>query len=401
MKVFCPLPRRYAVIQMDPVGMVRRYDDPIALAAAKAIKPRKYLVYLRVSLDVPTPTNPWFRFEVDPIATTLRPEDREHGITPDMVVPIYPNTRHLRGRTPVQTETPFPFPNCYHWIRNRMIIRIRRKAIRYDDATALIVSIPNHRMIDHAFYDDYDRILAFQEKRAAVTKQLPSGDETSRPSTPGEPSRAHRISQGPEWEDRLVCVDANDGDVDSLPSGPRDFNDCATSFTTSATSLHTLQRTESHNSIVEILNLDAFGFNVDHDASELIPLVDMWFELTDHITADTIPSPTGLYQEWDTIMRIIHDARERAPSIQAPFVDSGISIDYDDLSILCGGDVKGNGQPRQATSPDHIVGAADVRRPRVFDLRAIWRRLRPRKPLFGSDLRTPWGLRPPGLPYWP
>lgn len=45
-KSFCPLPRRFAVIRMDAVGMVKHYDDPIALAAAEAMKPKKYLVYL-------------------------------------------------------------------------------------------------------------------------------------------------------------------------------------------------------------------------------------------------------------------------------------------------------------------------------------------------------------------
>ena len=46
MKSFCPLPHRYAVIQMDPVGMIRHYEDPIALAAAEAMRPKKYLAYL-------------------------------------------------------------------------------------------------------------------------------------------------------------------------------------------------------------------------------------------------------------------------------------------------------------------------------------------------------------------
>ncbi|KAJ3009922.1 hypothetical protein NUW54_g2635 [Trametes sanguinea] len=33
-------------------------------------------------------------------------------------------------------------------------------------------------------------------------------------------------------------------------------------------------------------------------------------------------------------MRIIHDARERAPSIRAPFIDNGVAIDFDNLSSL-------------------------------------------------------------------
>ncbi|KAI0645100.1 hypothetical protein C8Q79DRAFT_752191 [Trametes meyenii] len=96
MKTFCPLPRRYAVIRMDPVGMVRHYNDPIALAEAQEMRPKKYLVYLRTPMDLPTPTNPWFRFEIDLIGTTRRPEDKEQ-------------------------DTSFPSYNCYHWVRKRIV----------------------------------------------------------------------------------------------------------------------------------------------------------------------------------------------------------------------------------------------------------------------------------------
>ena len=43
---FCPMPHRYAAIRMDPVAMVEHLDDPLALAAARAIEARTYLVYI-------------------------------------------------------------------------------------------------------------------------------------------------------------------------------------------------------------------------------------------------------------------------------------------------------------------------------------------------------------------
>ncbi|KAJ2967146.1 hypothetical protein NUW54_g13595 [Trametes sanguinea] len=85
--------------------------------------------------------------------------------------------------------------------------------------------------------------------------------------------------------------------------------------------------------IQALFKMNIFGFEVD-DTAELMPLVDLWFELTDHLTPETIPSPTELYEEHEEIMRIIHDARERAPSIRAPFIDNGVAIDYDNLSTL-------------------------------------------------------------------
>ena len=50
--LFPPL-RLYAVIQMDPVAMVKHLDDSIALEEARALRPQKYLVYL---IDVRLPS---------------------------------------------------------------------------------------------------------------------------------------------------------------------------------------------------------------------------------------------------------------------------------------------------------------------------------------------------------
>lgn len=43
---FSPNAPCYAVIRMDPVAMVKKLDDPEALAAARAMTPRSYVVYL-------------------------------------------------------------------------------------------------------------------------------------------------------------------------------------------------------------------------------------------------------------------------------------------------------------------------------------------------------------------
>ncbi|EIW54300.1 uncharacterized protein TRAVEDRAFT_132446 [Trametes versicolor FP-101664 SS1] len=297
MKFFCPLPQRFAVIQMDPVGMVKHYDDPIALAAAQAMKPKKYLVYLRTAQDMSTPQKPWFRYEVSPIATTLRFEEPEEGITSDMVIPIYPNTAHPAGRPPISPESPFPFPNCYFWIMNNLTVRIRRKAIRYDDSCAPILSVPESMTIESRFMPDYRRINAFlREKRGPAGNVDGYGDDSGQSDPPSPPLGYVAEDRAPSETDRhrIVNDDADsllegsdlheDSDPDDIPTTPGDDDP------------------PIRGDLALIMEMDIFGHNVDHTA-EFLPLVDLWFEVADHLTAETIPSPVELYKERDMIMQ--------------------------------------------------------------------------------------------------
>ncbi|KAI0669551.1 hypothetical protein C8Q78DRAFT_1040799 [Trametes maxima] len=395
MKQFCPLPRRFAVIQMDPVGMVRHFDDPIALAAARSLEPKKYLVYLRMPLDLPTPTNPWFRYEVCPIGTTLRPEDDEQGITSDMVIPIYPNTSHPRGRLPIHTETPFPFPNCYYWIKNRCNVRIRRKAVRYDDTRAVILGIGEDMDLEGMFLEDYERIYATQRLKLEAAMGVLLDDV----------SRTHECVQdctdALPLDSNIVLIDpAGPGDVTlttaDLNHRHEDFSD-----TSSRSSSHDATRPDECDPISNILNLEIFSCDMD-DTVELLPLVDLWFELTDHLSADSIPNPAGFCEEHHRIMQIIHDARERAPSIRMPFIDDGVSIDYDALSSIYEGFSESRtikeklfGRRRPRSIPRHSLMATT----RASVLFRMWRGMgREMRRLFKHP--APWSMHPPCLPFW-
>ena len=46
MKLSYPVPQTYAVIQLDPVAMVLHLNDANALEEARAMAPKKYLVYI-------------------------------------------------------------------------------------------------------------------------------------------------------------------------------------------------------------------------------------------------------------------------------------------------------------------------------------------------------------------
>ncbi|OJT03469.1 hypothetical protein TRAPUB_5888 [Trametes pubescens] len=79
----CPGYMQYAVIRIDPVAMVKHFNDPCAEADAAKLLTKKYLVYLDSAYDLPVPGSEWFFFAVNPISTTLPPNDPARGINPD------------------------------------------------------------------------------------------------------------------------------------------------------------------------------------------------------------------------------------------------------------------------------------------------------------------------------
>ncbi|KAI0774881.1 hypothetical protein BD413DRAFT_537350 [Trametes elegans] len=350
MQLFCPPARRFAVIQMDPVRMVQPLDDPIALAAAQELRTKKYLVYLRQPLELPTPSKPWFRYEVIPIATTLRPEDQEKGITPDMVIPISSNADHPRGRAPIQTETPFPFPNCFHWIDNHLVVRVRRKEERYDDVRAVTVSLKQDITLERPFAEDYARINAFHAERLAAaeehTPRLPDGSPVAQSKRDHDDDDADRRSA------------YTNSDVDTLPDGSNDDPSASESMPPTTPQSSLAPASASADSVDAVLKMDFFGAHTD-DTAELIPLVDLWFELTDHLNPETIPSPLNLYREREAVMRIIHDARERAPSVRSLSMDDDCSYtDGDSGKAAYSVPVPKRGQPLStARSPAALLSA--------------------------------------------
>ncbi|KAI0774873.1 hypothetical protein BD413DRAFT_307504 [Trametes elegans] len=375
MKLLSPPPHSYAVIQMDPVGMVQHLEDPVATAAAAAMRPKKYLVYLELGLDLPSPTDPWFRYLIDPIGTTLRPPDPEEGITPEMVIPIHPNPDRPRGRPAVvHTRTLFPFSNCYHWIRNDFKVRVRRISSLYDDQKAVKLDMIQHMQIDAGFREDFHHIAAVREEKFGITTPAAARFKDTNPRrTPDSSRLSCRSSQD------FPVVDA---DADTLPDGPDDDGTGSLSGPPHNTALHRTQQWD--NSFVHVAMMIMSSWNVD-DTVDFIPLVDLWFELADHLTPETIPSPVELFKERDAIMRIIHDARERAPSIYSPRLD-----DYDDDNL----------SSRPTTRTSHSSRTEEAHPPSTRPRTGMWRRVqrKARRLLVATTHRR---VHPPCLPYWP
>ena len=215
------------------------------------------------------PKDRWTRFFVGPIGTTLRPALSEWDITPEMVVPIAPNAQNTRGRPPVHTLTPFPFSNCYHWVANSIRVRVKVRPEHFDHEHAVQITSREHITLIQSFADDHNTISVAQHKRreeALRTKAI----EGSGADSISRPVNAHVTVDRPEAEA------SRNG---SAPSGP------SSSPSTSS------------------------GPSVPYPYPwGLIPLVDLWLELDEHLSEDTIPSPVGLIEEKKTIQSCVYSS---------------------------------------------------------------------------------------------
>ena len=211
------------------------------------------------------PNGRWTGFLVGPIGTTLRPALSEWDITPEMVVPIAPNAQNTRGRPPVHTLTPFPFSNCYHWVANSIRVRVKVRPEHFDHEHAVQITSREHITLIQSFTDDHNTISVAQHKRreAALRTKAAKG---SSPDIGLNPESTHG--------DRPEAEASRNG---SAPSGP------SSSPSTSS------------------------GPSVPYPYPwGLIPLVDLWLELDEHLSEDTIPSPVGLIEEKKTIQSCVY-----------------------------------------------------------------------------------------------
>ena len=75
-------------------------------------------------------------------------------------MPISPNTGHARGRDPLRTQPPFPFPNCYFWIESRMQLRVQAIPGGFDRHAkpGIELTVGSHVDLRAAFTQDLPRM---------------------------------------------------------------------------------------------------------------------------------------------------------------------------------------------------------------------------------------------------
>ena len=217
------------------------------------------------------PNSKWTRFSISPISTARRPPDPEEGITQDMVTPIAPNAS--LGRPAVHPSTPFPFPNCYHWIKNQMFIRVKVRPEDYDHVHAVRLDPGEHIALATSFTNDFVRISEHRRRKRE------------------EAAAASGVTIAPDSESEHDSESTSELDVESALSHSEKHDDsqAGSSDTSNTTALD---------------KIDVFGWNPDPNVG-LLPLVDLWFELDEHLSPDTIPSPLDLAEEEKSIQSYV------------------------------------------------------------------------------------------------
>ncbi len=267
-------------------------------------------------LDLPMPNSKWCRYCVKLIGTTFRPEDKKRRLLPDMVIPIFPNTqRSGPDRPSIRPETAFPFPNCFHWIHTLTNIRMRRPAAGFvDDSRAIRLSLDEHHEHKCTFDQDYDRMDELAMDDSGVE------DDSSSIATPPE---AQSLPAVPVWAFsdpaiRKACRPFDAAQFLPLPPAQQmppqhpqvsapSLDSCASSQRAERIpgSPFSLRHTDEDvdeltlddsSSVTDIFAMNIFGWDPD-PTFPLVPLVDLWFELYEHLTAENIASPLDWYGE--------------------------------------------------------------------------------------------------------
>ncbi|KAI0800136.1 hypothetical protein C8Q74DRAFT_1344479 [Fomes fomentarius] len=311
-----PSPFHYAVAQLKPVKMLQDLglNDEITLAEAQQMDTKKYLIYLYWPFQFPLPDSPWCRFKIETIGTTLIPEDKTYGITSDMVVPIAPNLDHPTGRAPVHPQPFFPFSHCYHWVTNGMIVRVHTPEGGFEHDGAISLTNYEDFALNNAFSPDMAQLDAFAEASGLSDAASESGETCPAVCSPlrgvtlndaGLAFEDELLAVSDEAIDRIYyktigepCVDTSTSSHDTAtssitcPSHPKLGTDLACVPPTSLFSDRT------------VIDLDVCGWRPD-PITPVIALVDVWLDIENHITADTIPDPWGLIEEEKIINSII------------------------------------------------------------------------------------------------
>nr|VWP01925.1 Candidapepsin-4 (EC (ACP 4) (Aspartate protease 4) (Secreted aspartic protease 4) [Ganoderma boninense] len=285
-----PVPWFYAVIRMDPLAMVTDLglDDTETLAEVEMFNPKKYLVYVNL-----------------PIGNTLRPEDRKKGLLADMVIPIFPNTQCSSATRPSIRPTPdFPFPNCFHWIDSITDVRVRRPACGFtDDSRAIRLESPQHHATRRTFKQDYvrmDEVLDNEGEEEPVVTRPPAmvpawalRDPIIRKACCAfDPSQFLRAPRDPV---RALTPALDRDSSSSVPLDTSSLPVCQPGDEKPANCVES-EKSGELTTAADIFSWNIFGWDPD-PTFPLIPLVDLWCELDEHLTAEDIPSPMEWFEE--------------------------------------------------------------------------------------------------------
>ena len=224
---------------------------------------------------------------------------------PEMVIPIFPNTQCSSDtRPPIRPTPDFPFPNCFHWMDTITNIRIRRPASGFmDDSQAIRLEPQQHHATIDTFMQDYPRMneVMLEEGDDDTEDELP--DEVPTWAL-GDPVVRRACCSFDPSEYRRPVEEPAEAPMTPPGSGSSSSGSSVVALTHTAPPAYDAKdakhvdgwEEDEKGTVADIFKLNIFGWDPD-PTFPLVPLVDMWFELDQHLTAEDIPSPVEWYEE--------------------------------------------------------------------------------------------------------
>ncbi|KAG5649573.1 hypothetical protein H0H81_003033 [Sphagnurus paluster] len=128
-----PANTTYVVIRLDPVGTLASLEDEETLAKAALLPSKKYVGYINMVHD-----DAQFQSVDVRLLRQGLPEDSPYEFaTPEMSVPVLPNTKHPSSREPLVPSRPLPWQDCYHVSFDVVSLRIPTLYVDAAPATTL------------------------------------------------------------------------------------------------------------------------------------------------------------------------------------------------------------------------------------------------------------------------
>ncbi|KAI0752804.1 hypothetical protein C8Q80DRAFT_1148311 [Daedaleopsis nitida] len=327
--MYSPLPRNYAVLQIDVEASLRDIDDPRAHAEARKIRTTKCIAYLCTLSRFPSRADPYSKFNIHLVGSGLRPADPARCVTPDMSIPIFPCTEHPLGRPPIHPNVPLPFTNCYHWGGLDMELRVRIKTRDYAEyESELVTSLAEkaHFEMDAFHCEDLNR--SFQAMIAAQMEQPSEQDNEERQSHDGLQPDEGRLpatsAGGPAETEYEVKVDSpcvatstyieNDvkrADYEYVVCEKKrssgDWNDnsrwdTGSSFSYSEWNSEILSCSDSST---PNFRRSSYSQRAPDDKDFMLPVVDAWLDIGSQFPQEEIPDPLKFLKGYDSLVRIL------------------------------------------------------------------------------------------------
>lgn len=243
-------------------------------------------------LELPFPNEPWYRYAVNVVAPCLREEDAEKRITADMCSPIYPNSQHPAGREPLRPDKPFPYANCYHWSGVEMDIRVLARPEEFDQNQAIALPLREYMRWDELQLEDALRMMSPEGSVIDVPEDL-SPPPAEPPHNPALPIVDTALSSSAPVGPSIPSAGDYQANVPMSASSQSLSDSCDSRTVSSGKS--------DLDSVDRIMAMGIFsGPNQDLD---LLPLCELWLDMAPQLKEEDIPSPTGLFEERDEIVR--------------------------------------------------------------------------------------------------